>query len=331
MTDKKTFGAFIRNRRIEKDYSQKELAELLFVTEGAISKWERGASYPDITMISDICRVLEISEHEFLTASTDTAARKVQHEAKKFRTIRSTWFWIPTIAYPLALLICFICNLAVNHTLSWFFIVLASLLCAYTFIPTFTLFFEKYKLQVFVTTSYLSICLLLLVCGVYTGSIYWVSTACVGVLMGYVAEFLPILMARTPYKRYAFLTVAMLLLVLTLVLLLTVRVFQPFPLLSAVAITVYSFIPMLACAFICMRPWNGFLKTGVSTLFATVVYSFVGFVVDFLLHTDGRHYEVDFHNWEQCINGNIQCLVVLSCLLIGIVFLLIGLRIHKKR
>ena len=44
MTDKKTFGAFIKSKRIEKNYSQKELAELLFVTEGAISKWERGVS-----------------------------------------------------------------------------------------------------------------------------------------------------------------------------------------------------------------------------------------------------------------------------------------------
>ena len=205
MTDKKTFGAFIKSKRIEKNYSQKELAELLFVTEGAISKWERGASYPDITLIGDICRVLGISEHEFLTASTDTAARKVQREAKKFRTIRGVWFWLPTISYALALIICFICNLAVNHTLSWFFIVLASLLCAYSFIPTFTLFFEEHKLQVFVATSYLSICLLLFTCGVYTSGLFWVPTACVGVLMGYVAVFLPILLHRTPYKsRQAF-------------------------------------------------------------------------------------------------------------------------------
>ena len=44
MTDKKTFGAFIKSKRTEKNYSQKELAELLFVTEGAVSKWERGLS-----------------------------------------------------------------------------------------------------------------------------------------------------------------------------------------------------------------------------------------------------------------------------------------------
>ncbi len=326
MTDKKTFGAFIKSRRIEKNYSQKELAELLFVTEGAISKWERGASYPDITLISDICRVLDISEHEFLTASTDTATRKMQREAHKFRTIRSTWFWIPTIAYSLALLTCFICNLAVNHTLSWFFIVLAALVCAYAFIPTFTLFFEEYKFQVFVASSYLSICLLLFTCGIYTKTLYWAPTACIGVLMGYVAVFLPILMAKTRYKRYAFLAVSVLLLLLTVVLLLTVST----ALAPAIAITVYSFVPLLACALICLLPWNGLMKGGVCTLVCAVMYYFVGYVVDFLLHTKSDHYYVDFHNWEQCINGNMQLLIFVSAALIGIVLLLIGLRIRKK-
>ena len=103
MTDKKTFGSFIKTKRMEKNYSQKDLAELLFVTEGAVSKWERGVSYPDITLISEICRVLDISEHELITASVDTDTRKMKHEARKFRAIRGTWFWIPTISYGVAL------------------------------------------------------------------------------------------------------------------------------------------------------------------------------------------------------------------------------------
>ena len=114
---------------------------MLFVTEGAVSKWERGVSYPDITLISDICRVLEISEHELITASTDMDTRKMKQEARKFRTIRNTWFWLPIISYGVALITCFICNLAVNHTLSWFFVVLAALICAFTFVPTVTSFF----------------------------------------------------------------------------------------------------------------------------------------------------------------------------------------------
>ena len=92
MTDKKTFSSFIRSKRMEKRLSQKDLAEELFVTEGAISKWERGISYPDITLVPDICRILDISEHELITASTDMDTRKMKQEARKFRTIRDTWF-----------------------------------------------------------------------------------------------------------------------------------------------------------------------------------------------------------------------------------------------
>ena len=149
MIDKKSFGSYIKQKRSEKNYSQKDLAEMLYVSEGAVSKWERGVSYPDITLISDICRVLDVSEHELITASTDTDTRRLKQEARKFRVIRGTWFWVPTISYAVALLTCFICNLAVNHTLSWFFIVLTALLCAYSFIPTFTLFFRSKKLLAF--------------------------------------------------------------------------------------------------------------------------------------------------------------------------------------
>ena len=41
MTDKKTFGSFIKTKRTENNYSQKDLAQLLFVTEGPVSKWEQ--------------------------------------------------------------------------------------------------------------------------------------------------------------------------------------------------------------------------------------------------------------------------------------------------
>lgn len=49
--------------------TQKELAEKLFLSESAISKWEKGKSYPDITMIPDICSVLGISEHELISGA----------------------------------------------------------------------------------------------------------------------------------------------------------------------------------------------------------------------------------------------------------------------
>lgn len=62
--------------------TQREFADKLFLTESAVSKWERGMSYPDITMIRDICAILGVSEHELLTASEDVEARTADQLAK---------------------------------------------------------------------------------------------------------------------------------------------------------------------------------------------------------------------------------------------------------
>lgn len=43
MDEKKSFGEYIRKKRQEAGLTQRGLAELLFVTESTVSKWERGA------------------------------------------------------------------------------------------------------------------------------------------------------------------------------------------------------------------------------------------------------------------------------------------------
>ena len=332
MTDKKTFGSFIKAQRTEKNLSQRDLAEMLFVTEGAVSKWERGVSYPDITLISDICRILDISEHELITASTDTDARRIKHEAQKFRVIRSTWFWIPTICYAVALLTCFICNLAVNHTLSWFFIVFTALICAYSFIPTFTSFFKSRKLLVFTATSFSSICLLLFTCAVYTDGLYWFPVACIGMLMGYILVFGTILLSQTKLSRYKFAMVFTAVLVLTILLLLCVYSWQPFMLCSAILITIYAYIPVIFCTVICMFSFDGFCKAGICTVVAACMYYCMGHVTNALFGLSENHYEVDFHNWAQCVTGNVHLIVITAMLLISAVLLVIGfLRVHKSK
>ena len=332
MTDKKTFGSFIKSKRTEKNYSQKDLAEMLFVTEGAVSKWERGVSYPDITLISDICRALDISEHELITASTDTETRRMKHEAQKFRVIRGVWFWVPTISYAVALLTCFICNLAVNHTLSWFYIVLTALICAYAFIPTFTSFFEKKKLLVFTVTSYLSICLLLFTCAVYTDGLYWLPVACIGTLMGYILVFGTILLSRTRLSQFKFVIAFTAVLVLTILILLCVYSWQSFMLESAMLITIYAYIPVIFCAVICMFSFDGFFKAGICAVVASCVYYCMGYVTNALFGLNENHYEVDFHNWAQCITGNVHLIVITAMLLISAVLFAIGfLRVRKDK
>ena len=332
MTDKKTLGSFIKTKRTEKNYSQKDLAEMLFVTEGAVSKWERGVSYPDITLISDICRVLDISEHELITASTDTDTRKMKHEARKFRVIRGTWFWVPTISYAVALLTCFICNLAVNHTLSWFFIVLTALICAYSFIPTFTSFFKSKKLLVFTVTSFSSICLLLYTCAVYTDGLYWFPVPCIGTLMGYTLVFGTILLSGTKLSHLKFVIVFTSVLVLTILLLLCVYSWKPFMLGSAILITIYAYIPVIFSAVICLFHFDGFFKAAICTVVASCVYYCIGYVTNALFGLNGTHYEVDFHNWTQCVTGNVHLIVITGMLFVSVVLFAIGfLRIRKAK
>ena len=330
MTDKKTFGSFIKTKRTEKNYSQKDLAEMLFVTEWAVSKWERGVSYPDITLIPDICRALDVSEHELITASTDTDTRQMKREARKFRVIRGVWFWGPTISYAVALLTCFICNLAVNHTLSWFFIVLTALICAYAFIPTFTSFFERKKLLVFTTTSYISICLLLFTCAVYTNGLYWFPVACIGTLEGYVLVFGTILLSGTRLSRFKFLIAFTAVLVLTILLLLCIYSWHPFMLGPAILITIYAYIPVIFCTAVCIFSFDGFFKAGICTVVASCMYYCIGHVTNMLFGLNENHYAVDFHNWAECVRGNVQLIFITAMLFISTALFVIGFfRIRK--
>ena len=332
MTDKKTFGSYIKLKRTEKNYSQKDLAEMLYVSKNAISKWERGVSYPDISLISDICRVLGISEHELITATTDNDTRRIRQEAHNFRVIRGVWFWVPTISYIVALLTCFICNLAIEKTLSWFFIVFAALLCAYAFIPTFTSFFKSKKLLVFTLTSFASICLLLYACAAYTEGLYWFPVACIGTLIGYVLVFGPILLSKTRLFRFKFVIVFTVVLVLTILILLCVYSWRSFMLGSAILVTIYAFIPVIFCSVVCMFSFDGFFKAGVCAGVSSCIYYYMGYVINTLFGLNENHYEVDFHNWAQCVAGNVYLIFIIGMLSISVLMFAVGfLRVQKNK
>lgn len=64
--DKEKFGTFVANLRKEKQLTQKELAEKLFLSDKAISKWERGLSMPDITILTPLADILGVTVAELL-------------------------------------------------------------------------------------------------------------------------------------------------------------------------------------------------------------------------------------------------------------------------
>lgn len=55
------FGNRILRIRQNKNMTQEKLAARIGVTPQALSRWERGQSFPDIVMLADLCRILEVS------------------------------------------------------------------------------------------------------------------------------------------------------------------------------------------------------------------------------------------------------------------------------
>lgn len=58
-------GNFISELRKEKDLTQQELADELKLTDKAVSKWERGLSCPDISLLVPLSEILGVSVNEF--------------------------------------------------------------------------------------------------------------------------------------------------------------------------------------------------------------------------------------------------------------------------
>lgn len=65
-------GEFIQVLRKEKGLTQKELAEIIGMSDKTISKWENGNSLPDTSMLLPLCRVFDISVNELLSCERIT-------------------------------------------------------------------------------------------------------------------------------------------------------------------------------------------------------------------------------------------------------------------
>ena len=59
-------GKFIAECRKEKCFTQFQLAEMLNITDRAVSKWETGRSIPDVSIMLELCKVLNINVNELL-------------------------------------------------------------------------------------------------------------------------------------------------------------------------------------------------------------------------------------------------------------------------
>ena len=71
--DKQSFGKYIAENRKQLGMTQVQLAEKLHVTDKAVSKWERGLSYPDVTLLTPLAEELSVSIGELLSCRAPAA------------------------------------------------------------------------------------------------------------------------------------------------------------------------------------------------------------------------------------------------------------------
>lgn len=64
--DKKKTGELIKEARMQKNYTQGELGDLVGVSDKAVSRWENGQSFPDVGVIESLASILDLSIKEII-------------------------------------------------------------------------------------------------------------------------------------------------------------------------------------------------------------------------------------------------------------------------
>ena len=205
MENKKTFGEYIRERRKALGMTQKEFSEKLYVTESAVSKWERGMSYPDITLLLDICAVLDVTEHELLTSSVDTQKRSAERMAEKYQRLTRNFCVFMCIIFGGVLLGCGI-GAIISHDL-WLLpiaavsVMIAASLTLLPFLLARRPEWEPFKWSVSLGCMVGSVELLILFCCLRSGSMPWFPNIAMGILFGSTLVLLPFLLPGLPLPK----------------------------------------------------------------------------------------------------------------------------------
>lgn len=76
-------GEVIFTKRKEKLWTQEQLANAVGVSTPAVSKWETGATYPDITLLSPIARALDTTVDELLSYQNELTSDDITELTKK--------------------------------------------------------------------------------------------------------------------------------------------------------------------------------------------------------------------------------------------------------
>lgn len=129
-TDLVKVGKYIANLRKNKNYTQRQLSEILDVSDKTISKWENGVVAPDITILKELANTFGVSVDEILCGE-----KIIEFENKNNSLVNGILFYL---------------NKEKTKFLKYFFIIIlliVSLFFCYTYINNY------YKWRVYYLSS----------------------------------------------------------------------------------------------------------------------------------------------------------------------------------
>ena len=337
MQEKETFGKYILQKRKDAGLSQKALAEKLFVSESAVSKWERGLSYPDITLVTSLCEALGISEHELLTASDDMHQREIEEQSRGYLRIIKAYSWVTYLGYAAALIPTFIWGIATGH-ISTFFILVSALLMVFSLVNVPVLAKHQKGHKVF-WCFYGSLILLLCVCrlaNVEAESEHWLPMAILGVSLGLFSVFLPILIYSSNIKHPLKNQKALICMLIDTILVYLLVIFGflfyaeannrllPANLLmtTVMAIWVWAIFAIFRYA-----PISRLLKSFITVGIGGMVMFFAQSIADTII--DGDPFSlpaINFHDWPNCVDGNVGVIAMICAAILILLTLIRDIR-----
>jgi len=144
-------GKFISELRRSLEMTQKDLAEKVNVTDKAVSKWERGLSYPDISILSPLSNILGVTPSELLNGERSTNPAILEPNVNienvlqyadmavktKSKNIQKVCALVFSSLMMVGIVVCSIVDLAISGRFTWSLIPIGSIVFAWlVFLPT---------------------------------------------------------------------------------------------------------------------------------------------------------------------------------------------------
>ena len=130
--ENKKMGQFISELRKSKQMTQKDLAEILHISDKAVSKWERGLSCPDISLLLPLSDILGVTIAELLNGkknNSDVVTMQTSiHNALeygvktamgKIKMTQNIWSAVFSVFLLLGIVVVSLINLLVSDTFTW--------------------------------------------------------------------------------------------------------------------------------------------------------------------------------------------------------------------